>query len=150
MDLFDSELDLIVAIRLRSDGQEDLGRSWRRRKAPAARRVRRRIAGLGWIGRPGLDFERSFDWEQGRDTEKPSRAATRASMAGAELAAAHGGQQRRRALPSEIAREGGRIRVLRLYYLEVELWGGLRSSGKRWNCGATESSELGRSFNNGG
>ena len=119
-----------MVVLLRSDGREELGRSWRR-KAPAARRVRRRTAGLGRIGRPGLDFERSFDWEQGRDTAKPSRAAARASMAGAELAVAHGGQRRRRALPGEIAREGGGKRVLRLHYLEAELRGGSRSSGKQ-------------------
>ena len=101
----DFGLDPIWATRSRSDGW-DGSDGWRRRRA-AGGELWRRIAGLGRIGRPGLDFERSFDWEQGRDTAKPSRAAVRASMAGAELAAAHGGQRRRRALPGEIAREGG-------------------------------------------
>jgi hypothetical protein len=119
-------------------------------QSPAAALRGGELAGLGRKRPFGHGLGSGLDWEQGRDTAKPSRAATRASVAGAKLAAAHGGQRRRRAPPGEIAREGGEKGSCGFTTLRRNSGGGSRSSGKRWNCGAAESSELGRSVNNGG
>ena len=53
--------------------------------------MRRRVAGLGQIGCPGLEFERGWHWEHERGAGNRSRVAARAKAGGAELATAHGG-----------------------------------------------------------
>ena len=105
-------MNLIRAVDLRSNGHHALrlsGRRWRRRRQPAARRMRRRVAGLGQIGCPGLEFERGWHWEHERGAGNRSRVAARAKVGGAELAMAHGGPTATESSPGR-NRAGGRDR----------------------------------------
>ena len=45
--------------------------------------MRRRVAGLGQNGRPGLNFERGWHWKHARGTGKRSRVAALVEAAGA-------------------------------------------------------------------
>ena len=71
--------------------------------------MRRRVAGLGQNGRPGLDFEHGWHWKHARGTGNSSKAAALAEAGGAELATAHGGPTATESSPGW-NRAGGRDR----------------------------------------
>ena len=95
--------------------------------------MRRRIAGLGQNGRPGLDFERGWHWKHARGTGKRSRVAALAEAAGAELATAHGGLAAPESFPGRKQSEREEEGVGEIPHTTKKPWGGEIVVERRWS-----------------
>jgi hypothetical protein len=111
-------------------------------QSPAAALRGGELAGLDRKRPSGHGLGSGLDWEQGRDMAKPSRAAAQASVAGAELAAEHGGWWRRRTRPGGAERERGREGACEIHNLGGKFSDGSGTAAITQNGGAAAGSEL--------
>ena len=95
--------------------------------------MRRRVAGLGQNGRPGLDFERGWHWKHACGTGKRSRVAALAEAGGAELSTAHGGLAAPESFHGRKQSEREEEGVGEIPHTTKKPWGGEIVVERRWS-----------------